>query len=82
MGLGIDKISLRNGFDSLKDTYIDIKKSKELVCKNCNMISEFKESKNFYRTAKNLIIIFDRGQNHENNSFIDFDENLNLIFYL
>ena len=78
MGLGIDKISLRNGFDSLKDTYIDIKKSKELVCKNCNMISEFKESKNFYRTAKNLIIIFDRGQNHENNSFIDFDENLNL----
>ena len=81
MGLGFDKISLRNWFDSLKKTYVDIKKSRELVFKNCNMISEFRESKFFYRTAKNLIIIFDRGQNHENNSFIDFDEDLNLNNY-
>ena len=34
---------------------------------------DFIKSKNFYRTDKNLIIKFDRGENPENNSFIDFN---------
>ena len=78
VGLGVNDISLVDGFRCLKEKIVDIYKDKELVCKNCNRISKFRESKNFYRTAKNLIIIFDRGENHENNSFINFDENLTL----
>ena len=77
-GLGVNDISLVDGFRCLKKKIVNISEDKELVCKNCNRISKFRESKNFYRTAKNLIIIFDRGENHENNSFINFDENLTL----
>ena len=71
-------ISLIDGFDSLKETCKNINKEKQLICKICDKISEYKETKNFYRTAKNLIIIFDRGENIENKTYIDFDENLTL----
>ena len=71
-------LSLKNAINSLNhsSTNIDIKKGIE--CNYCKKISQFIEFKNFYHTAKNLIIIFDRGENFEHTSFIDFDDNLTL----
>ena len=71
-------ISLINAIDTLKNSsnIIDIKAG--ITCKNCQHISQFNETKNFFHTAKNLIFIFDRGENYLNNYFLDFDEYLKL----
>ena len=69
-------INLKNAFDCLKETVVNIDTQKGKVCKQCNTKSIFKETKNFYHSAKNLIFIFDRGENFENKAFINFDENL------
>ena len=71
-------INIKNGIECLKNTManIDIKKGKK--CKICNKVSQFQETKSFYHTAKNLIILLDRGENFENKTFINFDENLYL----
>ena len=66
-------VHLKDAIDSLK-TSMNINKG--IKCKNCNQISQFKESKMFYHTAKNLIFIFDRGENSKNNYFLNFDDNL------
>ena len=76
--MGYNNLSLMNGFDCLNKTCVSINKRQELACTICNGISEFKETKDFYRTAKNLIIIFDRGENFENKKFVDFEEYLYL----
>ena len=77
--LGFDgKYTLKNGIDSLKVTVNNIEISKGVKCETCNQVSQFEETINFYHTAKNLIFIFDRGQNFENKDFIDFDEYLYL----
>ena len=77
-GTNNNKISLRDGFDDLQKACKNIKTDKQIICKVCNKVSEYQETKSFYRTAKNLIIIFDRGENFENRTYIDFDENLTL----
>lgn len=69
-------ISLKNGLNYLTKTITHIDTKKAMVCKTCNKISEFTETKNFYHTSKNLIIVFDRGENCENITFVDFEENL------
>ena len=53
-------INIKNGIDCLKNTMtnIDIKRGKK--CKICNKVSQFQETKSFYHTAKNLIILLDR----------------------
>jgi hypothetical protein len=51
---------------------------KGIDCQYCKNVSEYKETKIFYHTSKNLIVLFDRGETLENDSFIDFDANLNL----
>ena len=71
-------ITLKNAIDTLKNSIINNNQNKGIICKGCNNVCEFKETKNFYHTAKNLIIIFDRGENMENNSYIDFDDELRL----
>ena len=73
-----NNISLKDGFNCMENTCINIGEEKQLACGICDKISKFKEKKNFYRTAKNLIIIFDRGEKAENNSFVDFNEDLTL----
>ena len=71
-----NNLSLIDGFNSICNGIINLSKDKQIVCKQCKIVSEHKESKNFYHPAKNLIIIFDRGEDCENKQFIDFDENL------
>ena len=73
-----ENIHLKNAIETLKTTYNIIDTKKGIKCSKCNQISQFGETKNFYHTAKNLIIIFDRGENLEFDSFINFDEYLSL----
>ena len=71
-------ISLQNGLNYLTQTITNIDTQKAMVCRICDKISEFTETKNFYHTSKNLIIVFDRGENCDNITFVDFEENLSL----
>ena len=71
-------ISLNNGLNHLVNTKIDISFNKRIVCKVCNNITELEETKCFYHTAKNLIIIFDRGEKCQNKTFVDFEQYLTL----
>ena len=70
-----------DGFTCLCNDSILLSKAKSITCKKCNKIQEHKESKKFYHTARDLIIFFDRGENSNNNLFIDFDEQLILNSY-
>ena len=76
--MGNNKISLKYGLNYLVSKSIDINKDKHLVCKICKKVSEFNELKYFYHTAKNLIIVFDRGENCTNHTFVNFDEDITL----
>ena len=78
MGNNNNEISLKNGLNYLVSKSININIDKHLVCKICKKVSEFNESKYFYHTAKNLIIVFDRGENCTNHTFVNFDENIAL----
>ena len=78
MGNNNNEISLKNGLNYFVSKSININIDKHLVCKICNKVSEFNESKCFYHTAKNLIIAFDRGENCTNHTFVNFDENIAL----
>ena len=71
-------IHLKNAIETLKSTYNIIDDQKGIKCSKCNQISQFGEVKNFYHIAKNLIFIFDRGENLEHNNFINFDEFMSL----
>ena len=76
--MGNNKISLKYGLNYLVSKSIDINKDKHLVCKICKKVSEFNELKYFYHFAKNLIIVFDRGENCTNHTFVNFDEDITL----
>ena len=78
MGNNNNEISLKNGLNYFVSKSININIDKHLVCKICNKVSEFNESKCFYHTAKNLIIAFDRGENCTAHTFVNFDENITL----
>ena len=69
-------VNLIDAIDTLKTSsnIIDIKQG--IICKNCQKISQYNETKNIFHTAKNLIFIFDRGENYQNDYFLDFDEYL------
>ena len=69
-------VSLIDAINTLKTTSNTLNIKHGIECKECKNISQFNETKNFYHTAKNLIFIFDRGENKQNDYFLNFDENL------
>ena len=71
-----DNFHLKDGFDCLLNDRIELNQSKKIQCNKCNNFTEHYESKTFYHTAKDLIILFDRGEDFSNKTFIDFDEQL------
>ena len=71
-----DNWHIKDGFKYLLNDNITLNKSKGIKCRRCNDYTIHNESKNFYHTAKNLIIVFDRGENFSNKEFINFDEQL------
>jgi hypothetical protein len=71
-----NNLSFQKAINCLLNDSIILSEEKNIKCYNCNKITAHKESKKFYHTAKNLMIIFDRGENFEHKQFIDFDEQL------
>ena len=70
---------IKDGFKYLLNDEKTFNEQKGIVCKKCKKATVHKESKSFYYTAKNVIIILNRGENCENKTFIDFDEQLEII---
>ena len=71
-----DNLHLKDGFNCLLNDNITLSKDKGIYCNKCNNFTIHQESKKFYHTSKNLIIIFDRGEDFSNKTFINFDEQL------
>ena len=69
-----DNWHIKDGFKFLLNDNISLSKRKGIFCNRCKDFTIHKESKHFYHTAKNLIIIFDREENFSNKEFINFDE--------
>ena len=69
-------LNLRNAISFLCNDIITLNLDKKISCDYCKMNTIHKESKIFYHTAKNLIFVFDRGNNFNNNTFVDFSEQL------
>ena len=73
-------LDLYDAFTCLNQNYIVLDKKQFVKCKNCGCVTEHKEFKQFYNLSKNLVIVFDRGENYEYNNFINFDDNFKLNF--
>ena len=71
-----DNLHLRDGFNCLLNHDITLNKDRGIYCNKCNDYTIHQESKKFYHTSKDLIIIFDRGEDFSNKTFINFDEQL------
>ena len=71
-------LSIEDAFFCLSDEEINLDVDKKIICQNCQTCTPHIESKVFYHTAKNLIIVLDRGENYKNDIFIDFSEILTL----
>jgi hypothetical protein len=74
-----DNWRITDGFEYLLNDEKIFNEQKGIICKKCQKVTVHKESKFFYYTAKNIIIILNRGENCENKTFIDFDEKLKLL---
>jgi len=71
-----DNLHLKDGFNCLLNDSINLDKSKGIFCNICKDYTVHHETKTFYHTAKDLVIIFDRGEDFSNKTFINFDEQL------
>ena len=72
--LNKDKLNIMNAFESLDKNVI-----KGEYCQYCKKKTEFKSKiGGIYNTSKDLIILFDRGENCKHKDLIDFDMVLNL----
>ena len=72
----INNLNIKDGFKWLLKNGLFLLEDRAIKCDTCQRITIHRESKNFYHTSKNLIIIFNRGKNYENKTFINFSENL------
>ena len=69
-----DNLHIKDGFEYLLNDEKSFNEKNGLQCKVCGKKTIYKESKSFYHTSKNLIIILNRGENCENKAFIDFND--------
>ena len=77
--MGNNNLSIKSAFDCLVQDYIKIVSKKQIKCKKCKENNQnYTKSFKFYHTAKNLIIILDRGKDYNIDISIDFEETLQL----
>ena len=67
-------LNIYDAFDCLNKNFVFLDIKKCVKCRNCNTYTDHNELKQFFNLPKNLIIIFDRGQNYEHKEFIDFPD--------
>ena len=71
-------LNLYDAFTCLNYNIMKIKEYLLIQCEKCKKSYIYKELKQFYNLSKNLVIIFDRGENYINKTFVDFPEDLYL----
>ena len=69
-------INVDEAFNCLNQSKISIDTNEFITCEKCNSYCKFDESKTFYEVPNNLIIMFDRGENNENDLLIYFEERI------
>ena len=78
-----NNLNIKDGFNCLLNDEKSFNEQKGIFCgifcQECQKATVHKESKSFYYTAKNVIIILNRGENCENKTEIDFGEELELL---
>lgn len=67
------ELNINNAFESL-----DKNIAYQDFCEKCKKKTDIQPSCGLYNTSKNLIILFDRGENCKYKDFIDFGDDLNL----
>ena len=72
------EIDLIDLFTIQNDISLDLKGLKKVQCNKCNKEIEHKESKIFYIFPFQLVLNFDRGNEHENKIKINYPEKLDL----
>ena len=72
------EIDLIDLFKTQNDISLDLKGLKKVQCNKCNKEIEHKESKIFYIFPFQLVLNFDRGNEHENKIKINYPEKLDL----
>jgi len=71
-------LNLYDAFNCLNYNIMEVNENKYIQCKKCKELSDYKELKQLYNLSKNLVIIFDRGENYIHKTFVDFPEDLYL----
>ena len=75
--IGNTNLTIKSCFDCLIQDTIKLISKKPIKCKNCKENTQnYTKTIKFYHTAKNLIIILDRGKEHNIDIPIDFEETL------
>ena len=75
---GNDNLNIKTAFECLIQDEIQINLKKGKKCTKCNENNELIQTKKLYHTAKNLIIILDRGKDCSIDIQVDFEETLQL----
>ena len=75
---GKKEIDLIELFKFQNDICLDLKGLKKLQCVKCKEETEHKESKIFYLFPYQLVLAFDRGNDYENKTKINYPEKLDL----
>ena len=69
-------INIYHLIDYMNKTRIGLDIRHYILCKKCKNYTYHKEKKNLYDIKKNLIIVFNRGENNQSNIKIDFEESV------
>ena len=71
-------LNLYDAFDSLNHNSIHLDEKQYIQCERCKRATDHKELKQFYNLSKNLVIIFDRGENYIYKNKVNFYEDFDL----
>ena len=75
-------LNIYDAFQCLNENFLILDEDKCITCENCNTHTKHNEFKQFFNLPKDLIIIFDRGENNKYKNFINFEQNLILNDYV
>lgn len=72
--LGKNMINILEAFNCLNKNKISLDLDRHVKCPNCQKKNKHTETRRFYETPDNLILIFDRGENNKNKLKININE--------
>ena len=73
-----NELTLYNAFNYQNKNCINLNVKDKIICKKCKKYTPHVKYTQFFETAENLIIFFDRGENCKYKNFLNFEEKLKL----